>query len=372
MTILEYLINVGMWFTVITTVRWTVAPDAPLSGVLTGQRFLIFMGVLFGLLNYVIVEFSFRRQTAGHMNPSVTVGLWLLGYFPARNVAPFIAAQLLGSLTGFGLGRLVWGEVVATLGYAKIAPNEGWGVAQVYGTELAGQCAILVIVAALMLRPRLTKFVPATVGLCIGLVMIFLGSWSGGVQNPARQFGPALLSGNFDLLWVYLTAPVVGVALSALLAVALRPPVAAGPVEGAGTAAEAVEAVEPAGLPVATAAPVVVEPAIGWDGTDGWHGASGWDDPAGAGGAGATPYPSASASDAPEFPPAPEDPAFPAVPDAAEFTPVSRAPEFPPAPEAPEFPPGREVFGFPAGPEAPDVPPADGAAGALSVLIGVG
>ena len=63
-------------------------------------------------------------------------------------------------------------------------------------------------------RPRLAPFVPWIVGGAIGLAIAMLGTSTGGSVNPARQFGPAALSGQTRFLWVYLLAPMVGAMLA--------------------------------------------------------------------------------------------------------------------------------------------------------------
>jgi glycerol uptake facilitator protein/aquaporin Z len=80
----------------------------------------------------------------------------------------------------------------------------------VFPVEAASMAAIIVIVALFLGSPKLASKVPFTVGTCIGLVIFSLGPVTGGVVNPARQFGPAVISGQTQLLWVFLLAPLVG------------------------------------------------------------------------------------------------------------------------------------------------------------------
>ena len=65
--------------------------------------------------------------------------------------------------------------------------------------------------------PRLAPFVPWLVGILIGLGIAMLGTQTGGSLNPARQFGPAVISGHTDKLWVFLLAPMVGAEIAARL-----------------------------------------------------------------------------------------------------------------------------------------------------------
>lgn len=220
----ELLLNTGMLFTVMTVARWLFAPDSPLAGRLPGLTpKLVVMGLVVGAIVTAVLGPSFRRRTAGHLNPAVSIGLWAQRLLPGHAVLPFVAAQLLGSLAGVGLGRLVWGEVVAVpVGYAALAPAPSWGPLAVFVVEGAAMGVMMLLVAGFLARPRLTAFMPAVIGACVASVIIFLGPLSGGGANPARQFGPALFAGRTDFLWVYLLAPVAGALLAGALVGVLR------------------------------------------------------------------------------------------------------------------------------------------------------
>jgi glycerol uptake facilitator-like aquaporin len=74
--------------------------------------------------------------------------------------------------------------------------------------------AIVLLVGVCLAVPRLAPFVPWIVGGAIGLAITVLGTSTGGSVNPARQFGPAVLSGQTRFLWVYLLAPMAGAMLA--------------------------------------------------------------------------------------------------------------------------------------------------------------
>jgi glycerol uptake facilitator-like aquaporin len=73
---------------------------------------------------------------------------------------------------------------------------------------------IVLLVGVCLAVPRLAPFVPWIVGGAIGLAIAMLGTSTGGSVNPARQFGPAALSGQTRFLWVYLLAPMTGAMLA--------------------------------------------------------------------------------------------------------------------------------------------------------------
>lgn len=223
MTMLEFLLTAGLLFIVVSAGRWVSAPDSPVSELLSGWPRSLFMGLLFGAIIAAVIGPSMRRRTAGHLNPSVSVGLWLLGEFPGKAVLPFVAAQLCGSLAGVALAGLAWGKVAAEapVGYATIAPAPDWNTGAVFAAEAGTTAAIMLIVATLVARPRLKRYLPVAVGGSVAAVIIFLGPLSGGSINPARQFGPALVSGQTAYLWIYLLAPIVGSCVAGGLAAAV-------------------------------------------------------------------------------------------------------------------------------------------------------
>ena len=75
--------------------------------------------------------------------------------------------------------------------------------------------AIVFVVGYFLSSARLAPFVPWIVGFLIGLGITVLGTQTGGGLNPARQFGPAVVSGYTDKLWVFLIAPIVGAEVAA-------------------------------------------------------------------------------------------------------------------------------------------------------------
>ena len=151
------------------------------------------------------------------MNPAVTVALWLMDVFPGRGVLPYVLAQLAGSAAGTGLGRLAWGSAVSlpSVAHAAIRPASTWQPASVFLAEAGCMIVLILVVGFLLAHPGYARLLPYAIGLSVGLVIAFLGPRSGGSINPARQFGPAALSGQTTDLWIYLVAPILGAVLGA-------------------------------------------------------------------------------------------------------------------------------------------------------------
>jgi glycerol uptake facilitator-like aquaporin len=200
----------------------SIAPGAP-AGELRIRVVLVS-----GLVGLVIVGFALSRPgrySGAHMNPAITLGLIAAGSVPARRVLPYLAGQGAGSLASAAVTGLVCGPGGSgqPLRWAVVQPGPGWGG----GAVAVAEAATLAVIVAVMcwLAARRPGWPAAwVVGGLFALQGAMLGTATGGSANPARQLGPALLSGDLHLLAVYLIAPVVGGTLAGAAARRLRSP----------------------------------------------------------------------------------------------------------------------------------------------------
>jgi glycerol uptake facilitator-like aquaporin len=211
----EGALTLVLLFAVTGIVRWGTGPSA-LADALGGlRRQLVAVGVAVGLVLVALICSPPGRASGGHLNPAVSLAMWRFGVFPGRAVPLYIAAQLAGSLLGVLLGRAAWGPGVALVHYAAVRPAPGWDGWPLLLAETATTAAIIAAVGVFLSSPRLGRFVPYLVGALVGLAIAGLGAVTGGSANPARQFGPALVDGQYALLWIYLLAPMLGALIAA-------------------------------------------------------------------------------------------------------------------------------------------------------------
>lgn len=223
-SVFELILTSALLFAVTTIVRFVVGPS-PISRALPEIHVELF--IVGGLVAVLLAGLIISRPgkiSGGHMNPAISLAMWRFGVFPAAGVVPYIAAQLLGSVIGVLAARAAWGAVVASppVLYAVIQPAPAWSAAPLFGAELTGVGVIVFTVGYFLSIPRLAPLVPWLVGILIGLGIALLGTQTGGSLNPARQFGPAVISGHTADLWVFLMAPMVGAELAARLLKAFR------------------------------------------------------------------------------------------------------------------------------------------------------
>ena len=216
---IELILTFILLFGVTTIVRWVIGPS-PISRDVPGiQAELWIVGAAVAVLLAGLILSPAGRASGGHTNPAISLAMWRFGVFPGAGVVAYSIAQLTGSLLGVLAAREVWGAVVAgpPVVYAALQPAPGWSGWKLFVGEALGMAVIVFIVGLCLAVQRLAPFVPCIVGGLVGLGIAVLGTTTGGSLNPARQFGPALISGETRFLWIYLIAPMFGAAIAAWL-----------------------------------------------------------------------------------------------------------------------------------------------------------
>ncbi len=213
----ELILSFILLFGVTSIVRWVIGPSPISRAILQIHAQLVIVGAAVGLLLAGLILSPPGKLSGGHVNPAISLAMWRFGVFPGAGVAPYTIAQLFGSLLGVLAAREVWGEVVSAppVVYAVLQPPPGWSTWMLFTAEALGMAVIIFIVGICLAVGRLAPFVPWVVGGLVGIGIAVLGTTSGGSLNPARQFGPAAVSGQTGFLWVYLVAPMVGALIAA-------------------------------------------------------------------------------------------------------------------------------------------------------------
>jgi glycerol uptake facilitator-like aquaporin len=216
---LELVLSSILLFGVTTIVRFVVGPS-PISRAFPQIHVeLLIVGAAVGVLLTGLIKSPLGKISGGHTNPAISLAMWRFGVFPAAGTPLYVAAQLLGSVFGVAAARAIWGTVVGQppVFYAVIQAAPRWSASPLFFAEAVGMGVIVFAVGYFLSVPRLAPFVPWLVGILVGLGIAMLGTQTGGSLNPARQFGPAVVSGHTDKLWVFLLAPMVGAEIAARL-----------------------------------------------------------------------------------------------------------------------------------------------------------
>ncbi|MEU6375421.1 aquaporin [Streptomyces sp. NPDC046909] len=199
----EFALTGVLLFFVVTGIRWFVAPSSPFAPEGT-DRAIAVVATLTGMVLLLPCGESMGRRSGGHMNPAVSVALWLMGVFPGAAVVPYMLAQLAGSVAGTALAYLVWGGVVTQppVEFAVVHAATNWRAPDVFVAEVACLIVVTLLVGFFLAHPAAAARLPVTLASATVVIVAVLGPRSGGSTNPARAFGPALLVGDFGNLAV--------------------------------------------------------------------------------------------------------------------------------------------------------------------------
>lgn len=165
----------------------------------------------FGLIVMSMI-YAYGDVSGAHINPAVTFAFWLSGRFKGKEVLPYMGSQLTGAITASAALKVLFTNH-ETLG--ATLPSGTWHQAFVMETILTFFLMLVIINVSTGAKEK-----GIMAGIAIGGVVLleaaFAGPVTGASMNPARSIGPALLSGNFEHLWIYIAAPFIGSSLGIL------------------------------------------------------------------------------------------------------------------------------------------------------------
>jgi len=181
------------------------------------------MGVAMGLTLIVIVYSPLGRRSGAHMNPAVTLTFLRLGKIAPVDAAAYVVAQFAGGAAGILAATTLLAGLPADPSVnfvATIPGTHGTGVA--FGAEAAISFGMMLLVLAVSNSPRVMRATGVCAGILVATYIVVEAPLSGLSMNPARTLTPALLSHTARSLWIYFTAPPLGMLLAAELYVQLR------------------------------------------------------------------------------------------------------------------------------------------------------
>lgn len=201
----KYIAEVLGTFAIVFAGTGAMVIDAVTGGGVTHVGVALTFGCIVMAMVYALGDVS-----GAHLNPAVTAAFLLAGRFPARRVLPYVASQLVGAFFASAALLLLFGNH-ASLG-ATLPTGSAW---QSFGLETILTAILMFVILCVSSGSReVGTMAGIAVGGVIALEAMFAGPICGASMNPARSLAPALVSGNFTALWVYMTAPFLGAALA--------------------------------------------------------------------------------------------------------------------------------------------------------------
>lgn len=183
------------------------------------------VALAFGL-SVLTMAYAVGHISGGHFNPAVTVGLVAGGRFPARDVLPYVIAQVAGGLAaGAVLYTIASGKAgfdagagFAANGYGAHSPG-GYSLQACIVAEMVLTAFFLIVIHGATDRRAPAGFAPLAIGLALTLIHLVCIPVTNTSVNPARSTGVALFQGSWAIqqLWMFWLVPLVGGAIGGLI-----------------------------------------------------------------------------------------------------------------------------------------------------------
>lgn len=178
------------------------------------------LGVSFAFgLTVLTMAYAIGHVSGCHLNPAVSIGLWAGGRFPAKDLVPYIAAQVVGAILGAAVLYLIASGKAgfdvsagfASNGYGEHSPGQ-YGLVAALVAEVVLTFMFLIIILGATDGRAPAGFAPIAIGLGLTLIHLIGIPVTNLSVNPARSTGPALFVGGWALaqLWLFWIAPIIG------------------------------------------------------------------------------------------------------------------------------------------------------------------
>jgi aquaporin Z len=186
-----------------------------------------FVGVALAFgLTLLTMAYAIGHISGCHLNPAVTIGLWAGKRFPAKDILPYIVAQVLGAIAASGILYLIASGKTGFLlsngfaanGFGAHSPGQ-YEVLACFVSEVVMTFFFLMVILGSTHRLAPAGFAPAAIGLCLTLIHLISIPVTNTSVNPARSTGPAIFVGGWAIsqLWLFWVAPILGALLAGVV-----------------------------------------------------------------------------------------------------------------------------------------------------------
>lgn len=186
---------------------------------------LLGVALAFGL-TVLTMAYAIGHISGCHLNPAVSIGLWAGGRFPAKQLLPYIVAQVLGAVVAGGVLFVIASgkpgfDVLAGFasnGYGAHSPG-GYSLLAALVTEIVMTMMFLLIILGATDKRAPQGFAPIAIGLGLTLIHLISIPVTNTSVNPARSTGVAIFVGGWatEQLWLFWMAPIIGGILGAVV-----------------------------------------------------------------------------------------------------------------------------------------------------------
>lgn len=176
----------------------------------------VLMGLAMGLTSVSIVFSPWGKRSGAHFNPSVTLTFFRLGKIEKWDAVFYILAQFIGGIAGVALASLALQSMLGnpSVNYVATLPGQS-GNGAAFMAELVISFVLMVVVLNVSNRMSIARYTGIFSGILVVTYISFEAPISGMSMNPARTFGSAFAAHTWQTLWIYFTAPPIGMLLAA-------------------------------------------------------------------------------------------------------------------------------------------------------------
>ncbi|XP_060731052.1 aquaporin-4-like [Tachysurus vachellii] len=204
-TLIFVLISLG------STINWASDKDNP------PPADLVLISLCFGLSIATMVQ-CFAHITGGHINPAVTAAMLVTRKLSLAKALFYVLAQCLGAVTGAGILFLVTPSAVqGSLGVTMVNSSISVGHALVVELLITFELVFTVFATCDNKRNDLNGSASLAIGIAVVIGHLFAIPYTGASMNPARSFGPAVITFKWESHWVYWVGPILGGILAAAM-----------------------------------------------------------------------------------------------------------------------------------------------------------
>jgi len=177
------------------------------------------VALAFGLV-IVAMAFTIGNISGCHINPAVSLAMYLDGRLPMNDFLGYLAAQFAGGIAGAGILAAVAGDTDYLAGCSNYVMYDSDGDERFFAALILEVILTFIFVFVIMRvteKAETSKYAGLYIGAALTLVHLVGIGFTGTSVNPARSFGPAIFAGDaaIEQVWVFLLAPLVGGALAA-------------------------------------------------------------------------------------------------------------------------------------------------------------
>ena len=188
------------------------------GSIMNGKADLLGVALAHGLAIAIMVS-AFAAISGAHFNPAVSLGMLVTRRIDGKTFLSYVVAQLAGASVAALILRYIFGwstDAGKSLGSAAVAA--GLSPTKAMIAEAIGTLLLVAVIFGVAVDKRGTFNAVAgfPIGLMISLDILLMGPLTGATVNPARWFGPALVSGSWANSWVWIVGPLLGGAVAAL------------------------------------------------------------------------------------------------------------------------------------------------------------